>query len=83
MISFTVVPDDNMNLIAPRAAFPFGWAFYYSGDHEGPQLEIPGVRNFPLRNDSGAAHSYLVLVKGPNGVTIFDAFNPSHRGLRI
>ena len=49
-VSFTVVPDCNMNLLAPRAAFPFGWAFYYSGDHEGALLEIPGVRSFRLRN---------------------------------
>ncbi len=79
----TVVPDNNMSLIAPRAAFPFGWAFYYSGDHEGSQLEVPGARSFYLRNDSGAARSYLDLVKVANGVTIYDQSNPSHHGLCI
>jgi hypothetical protein len=77
VISFTVVPGDNMSLIAPRAAFPFGWAFYYSGGHEGSQLEIPGVGNFTLRNDPGAAHAYLDLVKTPAGVTILNPNDPT------
>ena len=43
VVSFTVVPDSAMNLIAPRALFQFSWGFFYSGGYEGSRLEVPGI----------------------------------------
>jgi hypothetical protein len=69
-VSFTV--DSAMNLIAPRAFFPFGWNFFYSGGHEGCFFEVPGVRNFTLRQDTGRAHVYLDLVRTAEGAVVKD-----------
>ena len=83
VVSFTVVPNTAMNLIAPRAWFPFGWGFFYSGGCEGSRLEVPGVAGFKLREGQGHSHAYLDLVRTPDGVTVKNAANRKHDGLRV
>ncbi len=82
VVSFTVVPDMAMNLIALRACFAFGWGLVYSGGYEGSRLEIPGVGSYKLRHEHGHAHAYLDLVQTANGVTVKTPTNPLHDGLR-
>ncbi len=87
-VAFTVVATHDITLIAPRALFPYGWEFHYSGSAEGATLEIPGVRTFRLKQSPGMAHVHLVIVKVPQGVdhpagiTIFDPSAQAHKGLR-
>ena len=87
-VAFTVVATQDMTLIAPRALFPYGWDFHYSGDADGSTWEVPGVRTYRLQQSPGVAHVYLVVVKippgedHPGGVTIFDPTAAHHKGLR-
>jgi hypothetical protein len=78
-----VVPDSAVNLIAPRALFPFSWGFFYSGGYEGSRLEVPGVAGFKLRHGPGHAHAYLDLVRTPEGATVKNAACRQHDGLRV